>query len=118
MNEDFMVEAEVHKAVGEGFRVKALINGIGQYINGMMVYPPNPKHEDWVVYTPTVGKSRIVEFRGEAPIWKQIRDACIVAVKAYGNEDALQQKSYHPKDVVIDDIPDDPIDLSEIPDFG
>ncbi|MFZ1360753.1 MAG: hypothetical protein WAS27_01845 [Candidatus Saccharimonadales bacterium] len=116
MNEDFMVEAEVHKAVGEGYRVKALILGIGQYINGMMVYPPNSKHDEWVIYTPTVGKSRIVEFRGEAPIWKQIRDACIVAVKAHINEGGMQQKSYRSRDVVIQDIPDGPVDLSGIPD--
>lgn len=117
MNMDFQVEASVHKGIGEGFRVKASIIALGQYINGMMVYPPNDKHDDWVVYTPTANKVRTVEFRGNAPLWKQLCESCIEAVKDYMGDEVSNRTEYRHKDIVIEDIPDGPIDLSDIPDF-
>lgn len=118
MNENFMVEAEVHKAIGEGFRVKALILGLGQYINGMLVYPPNDKHDDWIVYTPTANRARIVEFNKESLLWKQIREACIAAARSYQGEESRHKNTYRTKDVVITDIDDGPIDFSSVPEFS
>jgi len=84
---EYEVEAEVHKPVGAGYRVKALVHDIGIYINGMMVFPPNNEH-DWAVYPPLLGRAGrgkyryTVEFNKHAPLWEEIREACIEAVKS------------------------------------
>ena len=109
----FTVEAEVHKTavVKGGYRVKVSILDLGLYINGMMVYPPNEKYDEWSVLTPArpAGRGRyahIVEFNKKLPLWEHIYDACI---------DAAKLEHSYSQDVVITDISDDPIDLSEIP---
>ena len=101
MSEKFNVIASVHKPLGTGFRVKAEIKSIGEYINGMVVYPPNNEHNDWVVYTPTVAKARIVEFNKKSELWAQVRDACIDASKLYILENG-QGNQYD--DIVTDQV--------------
>ena len=103
MEKDFEVSAEVHKPVGAGFRVKALVYDIGLYINGMMVFPPDDEH-DWAVYPPLLGRAGrgkyryTVEFNKQFPLWNEIREACIEEVKSkMGLDDA-------------DDVKDDPGD--------
>ena len=87
MENEYEVEAEVHKPVGAGYRVKALVHDIGIYINGMMVLPPNDEH-DWAVYPPLLGRAGrgkyryTVEFNKHAPLWNEIYEACIEAVKS------------------------------------
>lgn len=113
------VSVEVHKEIYEGWRVKLLIPSIGLYINGMRVYPPNDKHPDkWIVLTPTYpnGKGRIVEFNPNLELWKLVQERSIEAVKEHTVGDPVPP-AYHrtTQDVVIDDIDDKPIDLSEIP---
>ena len=87
MENEYEVEAEVHKPVGAGYRVKALVHDIGIYINGMMVFPPNDGH-DWAVYPPSHGRAGrgkynyTVEFNKHAPLWDEIYEACIEAVKS------------------------------------
>ncbi len=107
------VEAEVHKsaAVSGGYRVKVSVLDLGLYINGVMVYPPSEKYDEWSVLTPArpAGRGRyvrIVEFNKKLPLWEHIYDACIDAAKL--------EYSYE-KDVVITDIPDEPINFDEIP---
>ena len=86
MENEYEVEAQVHKPVGNGYRVKALVYDIGIYINGMMVFPPNDEH-DWAVYPPLLGRAGrgkyryTIEFDKKAALWDEIRDACIEAVK-------------------------------------
>jgi len=86
MENDFEVTAEVHKFVGTAYRVKALVHDIGIYINGMMVFPPNDEH-DWSVYPPLLGRAGrgkyryTIEFNKQYPLWNEIREACIEAVK-------------------------------------
>ncbi len=88
MEYEFEVEAEVHKPVGAGYRVKALIHDLGLYINGMMVFPPNDEHEDWAVYPPLLSRAGrgkykyIVEFNKHTALWEEIFEACIEAVQA------------------------------------
>lgn len=99
----YTVEAAVHKECGEAYRVKVSIISLGVYINGMMVYRPNEVHNDWTVLTPARpagrGKyARIVEFNKKEPLWGQVYEACVDAVKLW--------ISQQPKDVVLDDIPD------------
>ncbi|AGL62075.1 hypothetical protein L336_0367 [Candidatus Saccharimonas aalborgensis] len=87
MENEFEVEAEVHKPVGAGYRVKVLIPDIGIYINGFMVFPPNGE-QDWAVYPPLLGRAGrgkyryTVEFNMQFPLWEEIRQACIEAVKS------------------------------------
>lgn len=87
MENDFDVSAEVHKPVGAGYRVKVLIPDIGIYINGFMVFPPNDE-QDWAVYPPLLGRAGrgryryTVEFNMQFPLWEEICQACIDAVKS------------------------------------
>ena len=88
MEYEYEAEAEVHKPVGAGYRVKALVHDLGIYINGMMVFPPNDEHDEWAVYPPLLGRAGrgkyryTVEFNKQAPLWEAIYEACIEAVQA------------------------------------
>lgn len=109
------VEAEVHKAVGNGFRVKVSILDLGMYINGMMVFPPSEDHSEWSVMTPARpagrGKyARIVEFDKRKPLWEEVYIACVEAVEADPEYNQNQTK-----DTALEDIDDSPIDFSQIP---
>jgi hypothetical protein len=120
----FNVEAAVHKQIGDGFRVKVSILDFGMYINGMMVFPPNDEHEDWSVYTPAQRAGRgkyvyIVEFNKKMPLWAEVNDACIEAVKlelSFGGDDVSEAASrrIYSLDTVLKDIPDGPINLNDI----
>jgi hypothetical protein len=108
----FVVEATVHKPVGNAYRVKISILDIGVYINGMMVYPPNTDRDSYLVLTPAQRAGRgkyahIVEFNKKLPLWGEVADACIDAVKLYASDSQ--------QDTVITDIPDEPINLDDIP---
>lgn len=96
MENEYDVAAEVHKPVGAGYRVKALVYDLGLYINGMMVFPPNDEH-DWAVYPPLLGRAGrgkyryTVEFDKSAPLWNEIYAACIEAVELKMNPDYTNQ---------------------------
>lgn len=109
------VTAEVHKKVGKGYRVKVLMPEIGIFINGMMVYPPSEEHNYWSVYPPShrAGRGKyayIVEFNKKFSLWEEIYDECVDAVKV-----DPQYKQEQVKDVVLEDIDNEPIDYSAIP---
>lgn len=111
MPKSYTVEAAVHKQYKNGYRVKVSILDIGLYINGMMIYPPDDDHRDWSVLTPArpAGRGKyahIVEFNKKLPLWDEVYEACVNAVKL-----ELSQS----RDVVLADIDDGPIDLSAIP---
>lgn len=106
------VEASVHKRHGEAYRVKVSILDLGLYINGMMIYPPNEDHKEWVVLTPARpaghGRyARIIEFNKKEPLWEHIYEACVDAVKL--------EMADEPRDVLAGDIPDEPISFHDIP---
>ncbi|MFZ1250090.1 MAG: hypothetical protein WAR37_01415 [Candidatus Microsaccharimonas sp.] len=98
MENEFEVEAEVHMYIGPAYRVKALVHDIGIYINGMMVFPPNDEH-DWSVYPPLLGRAGrgkyryTIEFNKQYPLWKEIQDACITAVKSHMKESGVSDFS-------------------------
>ena len=125
MSNLYNVEASVHKLLATGaYRVKVSILDFGMYINGALVYPPNDDH-DWAVYMPSQRAGRglwkpIIEFNKKLALWAEIYDACIEAVKADaslgGVELHTSKTSYSSqRDVVLEDIPDEPIDLADIP---
>ena len=108
----YSIEAQVHKPIPQGYRVKVSVLDLGMYINGMVVMPPNEGHE-WTVYPPSQRAGRgkysyIVEFNKKLPLWEEIYDACVDAVKL--------EMSYDKKDVVITDFDEnEPINLDAIP---
>jgi hypothetical protein len=110
----FNIEAEVHQSasVKIGYRVKVSIIDLGIYINGMMVYPPNAKYQEWGVVPPSMraGRGRyayIVEFNKKLPLWEEIYDKCV---------EVAQLEYLNRKDEVISDIDENtPINLDDIP---
>ena len=111
----FTVTAEVHHSakITNGYRVKISLPELGIYINGMMVFPPHDQYPDWSVVPPSKLKGRgiwvgIIEFNKKLPLWQEIHDACI---------DAAKLEHQLTEDVVVEDIPDGPINLDAIPFF-
>jgi hypothetical protein len=108
----FNIEATVHKELSLGYRVKVSILDLGLYINGMVVFPPNEEHEHWAVYPPSMRAGRgkyayITEFNKKLPLWDEVFDACVDAVKIRQSDD---------KDVVIADFDENaPITIGDIP---
>jgi hypothetical protein len=107
----YTVSVEVHKAIAKGYRVKILLPELGMYINGFMVFRPHDQFKEWSAVPPSQLAGRgvwrhIVEFDKKQLLWQEILDACIDAAKA--EEQII-------KDVVLEDISDEPIDLKDIP---
>ncbi len=105
------IEVQVHMELKVGYRVKILLLDLGCYINGARVFPPKDDH-DWTLYPPQqkVGSKYIdvVEFDHNTSLWEEMYKTSIDAVKQYIADS---------KDVVIEDIPDRPLTLDDIPDF-
>lgn len=96
------VEASVHQQIKEGYRVKISVLDLGFYLNGALVFPPNDKHDNWVVYPPAIPTrfKRIypAEFDKKQTLWIEMEQAAIDAVKLHENEVA-------PMDDVPTDLP-------------
>lgn len=125
MNKLYNIEASVHKQINTGYRVKVSLLDFGMYINGAMVFPPNPEHADWAVYMPAQRAGRgkyayIVEFNKKLPLWSSVYDACIKAVELEltfqeANPNIVTSTRSFYQDIAPTDIDDEPIDLSNIP---
>ena len=121
MSKQFDVEAAVHKQINNGYRVKVSVLSLGMYINGAMVYPPNPEHPAWAVFMPAQRAGRgkyvyIIEFNKKLDLWNEVYDACIKAVELdISLQDTTSQSQHTHQDVVLEDIDDKPIDLADIP---
>lgn len=109
----YNVIAEVHQSasVEKGYRVKVSLPDLGIYINGFMVYRPNPKFPQWGVTPPSrlAGRGKwapIIEFNKKMPLWEEIFDECVAQAQI---EEAARN------DFVETDIDDGPIDLDSIP---
>lgn len=105
-----IIEAQVHKQLDLGYRVKVSILDLGMYINGCRVFPPNGEHTSWTVYPPqqnVYGKYiDVLEFNKKLSLWLEIQEACIEVVKQYMTE---------VRDVVLTDIQDGPINFDGVP---
>jgi len=88
-----IIEVKVHKPVNDGFRVKVSIINLGFYLNGVLVFPPNDKHEDWVVYPPSIKTAfksiYPAEFDKKKDLWLEIQEACVDALKLYQSDQGL-----------------------------
>lgn len=93
----YNVEAQFHMELLDkktnkvyAYRVKVIVldDDLSFEINGMVVWPPNDKRPTWTVYTPTVGKARIIGFNTKETsqkslLWPEIQAACIAATQEY-----------------------------------
>lgn len=132
-NNSYEIQAEVHKPVGSGFRVKASILDFGIYINGMMVFAPNEENKQWCIYTPAKPAGRgkyvhVIEFDKTTTLWSEITKACIGSVEQYLGHDHFINTPWDKKqttvgstedeknnqDQVYDVVDDQPIDLNDI----
>ncbi len=112
-----LIEATVYHSnpVKDNYYVKIAFLGTGMYINSFSVQPSKfeskpywvqpPKHWQGNKWVPTV------DFEKSYDLWKIIETKCLDAVKAYSGP-TITRKS---NDVVLEDIDDGPIDLSDIP---
>lgn len=99
----YNVEAQVHMGLNDkithkayAYRVKVLVldDDLSFEINGMVVFPPSDKKPNWTVYTPTVGKARIIGFNTKETsqkslLWLDIQAACIAATQEYLRHEKL-----------------------------
>jgi hypothetical protein len=127
MLDDYEVSAEVAGAVktkyGVAYRVKACIPEHGFWINGMMVYPPNVDHPEWSVNPPGIPNRKgkfVVEFNKSFQLWLEVEEKCLEVAQEEHSLIEYESKAVSPtspikKDVVIEDIPDGPITLEDIP---
>jgi hypothetical protein len=109
----YNIIAEVHSgaSVDKGYRVKVSLPELGIFINGFMVYRPNPKFPQWGVTPPSrlAGRGKwapIVEFNKKMSLWEEIFDECVAVAQ-------IEESARN--DVVITDISDDPINFDDIP---
>ena len=102
----FNVEAEYHMFIEKigAHRVKILVldDDLSFEINGMVVFPSSVKKPEWTVYTPSVGKARIIGFNTKETsqkslLWPDIQAACIAAVQEHQRLESMD---------ATDDIPE------------
>jgi len=109
----YTVHAEIHKEINKGYRIKVLLPDLGLYINGFMAFRPHDQYTEWSLVAPSQPAGRgiykaVTEFDKNKPLWQEIFEACLNAAQA-------EELAHRPKDVVLEDISDEPIDLSTIP---
>ena len=86
---NYIVGAEVHKELANGYRLKVTVEALGVYINGFRVLPGKKDHKWWVLPPQTKLGARyidIVEFDKSLDLWIDIQNACINAVDSYHPE--------------------------------
>jgi hypothetical protein len=93
MYDEYGIEVEVRSEIGDGYRLKISVTSIGMYIDGKWIHTP--------------------EFSTKTDFWDQLEQSCLNAINDYGSG-----TPYIGKDTVITDIPDEPINLDDIPEFG
>lgn len=84
---NYIVGAEVHKKLENGFRLKVDVTSLGLYINGFRVLPGKNGHKWWVIppqqKTGPKNYIDILEFDKTMDLWIDIQNACIGAVEDY-----------------------------------
>ena len=99
----YNVEAQFHMELIDkitkkayAYRVKVLVldDDLSFEINGMVVFPPSDEKPKWTVYTPTVGKARIIGFNTKETsqkslLWLDIQAACIASMQEYLRHEKL-----------------------------
>lgn len=111
------IEAFIYHCDAEKDRYYARITflGIGLFLNSFSVMPSRYEGQEYWVQPPKqktgVAWKTIAEFDRSYPLWDIIEQKILEAVKHYKSDMPLPRI----KDVVVEDIPDDPITLDDIP---
>lgn len=117
--EPSLIEAEVYFSdpIKDMYFVKVSFIGTGMFINSFSVMPSKydgneywlqaPKHRQGTRYVPTV------DFAKGYPLWKIVETKAFEAVKQFKSDRSPIPNSS--RDIVLTDISDEPIDLSELP---
>lgn len=113
-----LIEAKVYtgNTLTNSYFVKVTFLNAGMYINSFAVQPSKYGGTLWVQPPKHYQANRwafTVEFDKSGPLWKIIEAKCLEAVDVYKNERGIIIKPS--RDVVLDDIDNEPIDLSSIP---
>lgn len=103
--------AEVRKQTDAGvYIVKVNFPAMGMYINGWRVQPSQKAGEELWVQPPAIRVGsrwqQVTEFNTHMPFYGLIKDAILRAVAAYSEPEP---------DIVVEDISDEPIDLTDLP---
>lgn len=81
MTETYGIKSEVHMPLRKGYRVKASIESLGIYINGIVVFPPDEKSDKWEFRSPAQnfggGWKSLVEFSTKKPLWREDRKSVV-----------------------------------------
>lgn len=109
MPDEYIIEAVIHKPVGNGgYRVKVSVPALGIYLNGAVVFPnKRDGGEKWVMFPPsyTIGRNKKpfypVEFDRSKPLWQELSLAAIFAVEKF--IDAGEPAHTHPADDIFSD---------------
>lgn len=111
------IEANVYfgDLSNDRYYVKITFVGIGIYVNSFSVMPSKFENQHYWVQPPKhlqkgKGWTPTVDFDKSYPIWEEIERKAIEAVELYKAQDSSPTK-----DVVIENIPEGPITLDNIP---
>ena len=111
------IEADVYFGDLEKDRyyVKITFVGMGIFVNSFSFMPSKFENQPYWVQPPKhlqkgKGWTPTVDFDKSYPLWEEIERNATEAVELYKRQDSLPVK-----DVVIEDIPDGPITLDDIP---
>ncbi len=117
MTDDYGIEVEVRGEIGDGYRLKVSATSIGMYVDGFRALRSAKNHSGYWIQSPAQkvnGKwIHTPEFSTKTDFWAQLEQSCLNAINDYETD-----VPYRGKDTVITDIPDEPINLDDIPDFG
>jgi hypothetical protein len=99
------VEADVHMAIKDGYRLKVSIHGVGMYINGWQMYHSKRHSSGWKSTAPSYTvKGKLyhpLEFNKKEQLWKDIDIACLRAIareeKNNGNHENPFRKISRPE---------------------
>lgn len=111
------IEADVYHSDPENDRyfVRISFPDVGMYINSFSVMPSKFEGKPYWVQPPKFRKGKgwgeTVEFNKSSYLWSLIEQKALQAMDDFKN----QKPATKIKDTVIEDIPDEPINLDDIP---
>ncbi len=93
---NYLINAEVHKPLTNGYRLKVTVESLGFYMNGFRVLPGRGQHKWWVIPPQVkIGNAYFepIEFDKSFDLWVDIQNACIEAVENYTSDNSFTEIS-------------------------
>lgn len=107
------IEAEVHKQLENGLRLKVSLPSIGMYINGFRAMR-NKEDKGWYILPPQQKAGfkwiNIIEFDKSSEVWKEICCVCIQKAEEYSKYIEIEEVSDGAKS--FEDLISDRLDTS------